>query len=174
VAILDAIRFSNRLLAQRPKNERKILVLISETKDDGSTASVDSVVRQLEASNTLIYSAAYSASPTESLLKTPTNEQSGVNLLAVFSAITRATKENVSKSVAQLSGGEYLPFTSEHDFETQLAKIGNHYFDQYLLSFQPKKPQPGQHALVVRLRDTDNVIIHSRTGYWVASTVQPE
>jgi VWFA-related protein len=169
-AILDAVRYSSRLLERCPKTDRKVILLMSETKDSGSETTESEVLRQIEAGNTMVYSMAYS-SMSDSLLGEPTNTQSSVNLLTVFSNIVKATKENVAKTLAQLSGGEYQSFGSERVFEDRIANINNHFFNQYLLSFQPKRPDPGQHTIQVGLRHPAGVNIYARTGYWVQGTV---
>jgi len=169
-AILDAIRYSSRLLERCSKTDRKVILLMSETKDSGSMTTESEVLRQIEASNTMVYSIAYS-SVTDSLFGEPQNTQSSVNLLTVFSNIVKATKENVAKTLAQLSGGEYLSFGSERVFEDRVANINNHFFNQYLLSFQPKRPDAGQHTIQVGLRHPAAVNVYARAGYWVQGTV---
>ncbi len=168
-AILDAIRYSSRLLARCPKTDRKVILLMSETKDSGSVTTESEVLREIEAGNTMVYSIAYS-SVADSLFGEPTNTQSSVNLLTVFSSIVKATRENVAKTLAQLSGGEYLSFGNARVFEDRVANISNHFFNQYLLSFQPKKPDPGQHSIQVGLRHPAAVNIYARSGYWVQGT----
>jgi VWFA-related protein len=168
-AILDAVQYATRLLATRPTMRRKVLLIISATKDEGSALTVEEVVRKIEASNILVYSVTYSAAELGSRLTEPNPAQSGVNLLNVFHALTRAARENAPKAVAEMTGGEYFEFGSKQELEDRLDRIGNHFFNTYLLSFQPKNPKPGQHMLTVRLREPAAVIIRSRTGYWAAA-----
>ena len=60
-AILDAIAFGIRQLNALPLRYRRAILLISETSDNGSQISLDSVVRAVGDSNTTIYSLAFSS-----------------------------------------------------------------------------------------------------------------
>ena len=60
-AILDALSYSARLLESRPANRRRVLLLISESRDHGSmTTTALDLVRQLAATNTLVGSLTFS------------------------------------------------------------------------------------------------------------------
>ena len=65
-----------------------------------------------------------------------------------------------------------MPFKSEMVFEDKMAEIANHVFNLYLLSFQPKDLQPGQHSLKVGLRFSSDSKIYARRGYWAAEQGQ--
>jgi len=166
-AVLDTIAYSITLLNSRATANRKVLVLVSGPNDDGSKAGTAEVLRQIERSNILIYSATYSqtaASKLGEILADPANHP--VNLLSVFSNLFRSAKENVPLTVAEMSGGEYLPFHDEKTLEQEFAGVDNHFFNQYLLSFTPKKLSSGQHSLRVVVSRQDAVVT-ARTGYWV-------
>jgi VWFA-related protein len=167
-AVLDAIAYSIALLDARPPTNRKILFIVSGANDDGSKATTPEIMRQIERSNVLIYSATYSqttASKVGETLADPTSHP--VNLLATFSGLLRSAKENVPKTVAQVSGGEYMPFHDEKTLEQEFAEVNNHFFNQYLLSFTPKKLSLGQHSLRVVVGNRGDVVVTTRTGYWV-------
>ena len=170
-AILDAITFSTRLLAARPKTHRKVLLVISETRDRGSSTSVEEVVRRLEGSNTLFYSSTYSP-VVDSLWTTPTSNTP--NFLNLFKILVQETKENVPKTLSQVSGGEFLPFKSEKAFEEKMTEISNHVFNLYLLSYKPRNLQPGQHTLRVRLRFNSDARVYARSGYWAAQETEAD
>lgn len=55
-AILDAVRCATGLLQQQPANLRRIILLLSQSQDDGSTSHTEDVVRSLAESGTTIYS----------------------------------------------------------------------------------------------------------------------
>jgi VWFA-related protein len=166
-AVLDAIAYSIGMLDSRAPANRKVLFLVSSANDDGSRASTPEVIRQIERSNILIYSAAYSQTAASKLGETLADPSDHpVNLLGIFSSLLRSAKENVPKTVAEMSGGEYLPFHDEKTLEQELAGVNNHYFNQYLLSFTPKKLSLGQHTLRVVV-DRGDVVVTARSGYWV-------
>lgn len=171
-AVLDAIAYSAQLLDSRPPSNRKVLFLVSGANDDGSRATIPEVMRQLERSNILIYSATYSQSTASKLgqdVADPSDHP--INLLGVFSDLVRSAKDNVPQTVAAMSGGEYLPFHDEKTLEQELAGVNNHFFNQYLLSFTPKKLSLGQHSLRVVVADRSDLVVTARTGYWVGETI---
>ena len=170
-AILDTISFCARRLAARPKNHRKILLIISETRDHGSTTPVEDVIRQLEASNTIVYSSTYSP-VLDSLWATPTNNTP--NFLNLFKLLVAEAKDNTPQTLSQVSGGEYLPFKSEKAFEDKMTDISNHVFNAYLLSYQPKNLAPGQHTLRVHLKFASDAKLYTRSGYWAAEQTTAE
>jgi hypothetical protein len=62
-AILDAVSSSVDLLKQEPKKRQRVLLLISETRDHGSKAKIDSVVAAIGQSDTVIYALGTTANP---------------------------------------------------------------------------------------------------------------
>lgn len=167
-AVLDAVAFSVQMLDARPAESRKVLLLVSGANDDGSRATIPEVMRQIERSNILIYSATYSQTKSAKIgqaIADPTEHP--VNLLGAITGLMRSAKENVPKTVAQMSGGEYLPFHDEKALEDELSDVNNHFFNQYLLSFTPKKLSPGQHSLRVAVAGHGDFVVTARTGYWV-------
>jgi VWFA-related protein len=171
-AVLDAISYSIRLLGSRPRANRKLLFLVSGANDEGSQATDSDVLRQIERSNVLIYSATYSQTTSSKIgeaFADPTDHP--VTLLGIFSSLLRSAKENVPKTVAEMSGGEYLPFHDEKTLEQGLTGVNNHFFNQYLLSFTPKKLSPGQHTLRVVVTSRGDVVVTARAGYWVSETL---
>ncbi len=167
-AVLDAVSFSVQMLDLRPAQSRKVLLLVSRANDDGSQATIPEVMRQIERSNVLIYSATYSQTKSSKIgqaIADPTEHP--VSLLGAITGLMKSAKENVPKTVAQMSGGEYLPFHDEKALEDELADVNNHFFNEYLISFTPKKLSPGQHALRVAVTGHGDFVVTARTGYWV-------
>lgn len=169
-AVLDAIAYSIHLLESRPAANRKVLFLVSSPDDDGSAAGAPEVMRQIERSNVLIYSATYSPTEASKLGQEMADPSAHpVNLLGIFSGLLRSAKENVPKTAAEMSGGEYLPFHDEKTLEQELAGVNNHFSNLYLLSFTPRKLSLGQHSLRVVVAGRSDLVVTARTGYWVGS-----
>ncbi len=173
-ASLDAIVYSTGLLEARPPTNRRVLFLICEPNDSGSAATIPEVIRRVERSNVLVYGAAYkpgTAAKMDKLGQTIVDPSSHpVNLFGIFSTLTKSAQENVPQTVAKMSGGDYYLFGDEKTLEDRMAKINNHFFNQYLLSFTPKKLSLGQHSLRVEIVGRDDVAVAARTGYWVDET----
>ena len=60
-AILDGLMFATGLLSKQPARYRRALLLLSETIDDGSQASLDDALKAIDDTNTAIYSFAFSS-----------------------------------------------------------------------------------------------------------------
>lgn len=170
-AIRDAVFAALGMLARRPPENRRIILLISETRDHGSrTVTVDNLVRQISASNTTIYSLAFSPSATQVI-----NDMHGVQTGPEFDFLTtlgyavNAIRHNTANAVANISGGEYLRFNSQRALEARITALTNHMHSQYLLSFQPRNPTPGYHTIQVRLRQPAHGAVRARTGYWASA-----
>jgi hypothetical protein len=84
--------------------------------------------------------------------------------LAIMSV--QALRENTSKTIAAMTGGEYELFKSHAGFESRMMEFANHLHSRYLLSFEPKDPHSGLHKVRVRLRRSENATVVARDRYW--------
>jgi VWFA-related protein len=167
-AILDTVGYSVKLLEDRPKDYRRVLLLISETRDHGSH-DVDArrLVEQIGTSNTLVLSVTFS--PSKALLLhdlTHNNENAGPDFLAPLLMAVQAMRKNVAREIALMSGGEYAPFTTERGFEDRVQEVAKHARNRYLLSFRPSDNTPGLHVLDVRLTRNLDARVVARASYW--------
>ena len=179
-AILDAVAYSVRLLARRPDDRQRVLLLISETRDHGSKfANLDEVVRLVGETNTIVYALPFSPYVSQQL-----DAVRGVNrdewnpafdFIEKLAAARQAVRKNAPKALAALTGGEYETFSTRKGFETDMTSFANHLHSRYLLSFQPKQPHPGLHQIRVRLRNpAPNETVLFRSSYWVADKVDSD
>lgn len=91
-----------------------------------------------------------------------------------FVAAIDGLKRNTAETVAKLTGGEYFHEKNVRSMEKSLLAISNHLPNRYVLSFRPQSPQPGFHALQLKLKNYDNLVVESRNGYWVEGDGSPE
>jgi VWFA-related protein len=183
-AILDAVNYSVKLLDGVPKNRKRVLLLISETRDHGShSATVDDVIKAIGNSNIVVYTLAFSPSKSNvldtlrgnnnpDLHPEQTEVHEGPDLLAPFLLAAQAMRKNTAKAIASLSGGEYQMFDSAKGFDARMTDFDNHVHSRYLLSFQPAQPQPGLHQLTVRVKSPGETTVLARGSYW-ATQSQP-
>ena len=183
-AILDAVSQSVKLLEGVPRNRKRVLLLISETRDHGShTANIDDVIKAIGNSNTVVYTLAFAPWKSNVLdtLRGNNNpdlhpEQTEVHndpdLFAPFILAVEAMRKNTAKEIASLSGGEYQMFYSAKGFDTQMNGFSNHLHSRYLLSFQPSKPHPGLHQLTVKVKEPANATVLARSSYWAQGNTQ--
>jgi VWFA-related protein len=168
-AILDSVGYAVKLLEERPKDYRRVLLLISETRDHGSRdMDAQRVVEQIGVSNTLVLSVTFS--PSKALLlhdmKDGGQSSSMADLLTPLMMAVQSMRKNVAREIALMSGGEYAPFTTERGFEARVQEVAKHARNRYLLSFRPKDETPGLHMLEVQLTRNLGARVVARTSYW--------
>ena len=180
-AILDAVSYAIDLLRQQPAGTERIILLLSQTHDEGRKARADAIVRRLGESNTLICSLTFS--PEKTWLKDqftkggqenpPYEFSPGIVLLHTFDLGTpllealKSVRGDTSAAIATLSGGESLPFGGKADLERNLAVLANHIPNRYTLTFQPATNEPGLHAIQVTvLHQSTPVSVKARSTYW--------
>ena len=168
-AILDTVGYSVKLLEDRPKDYRRVLLLISETRDHGShDVDAKRLVEEIGTSNTLVLSVTFSPSKALFLHDLTRNEEEAPapDLLAPLLMAVQAVRKNVAREIALMSGGEYAPFTTERAFEDRVQEVAKHARNRYLLSFRPSDNTPGLHQLDVRLTRNLGARVVARTSYW--------
>jgi VWFA-related protein len=174
-AIYDAVRFSIELLGKRPEDSRRVLLLISETRDHGSHAvKLDDAIAAISDSNAVVYTLAFSptgSSALDTLRGDPTRHHNPgggfIDFIRMMELARQAMRKNAPKSLASMTGGEYELFTSRKSFERLMTGFTNHLHSRYLLRFQPKDPKPGLHQVRLRLRRKGDYVILARSTYWV-------
>jgi hypothetical protein len=85
---------------------------------------------------------------------------------AMFLAAVDGMQKNVPKTVTRLTGGEYFVFHNQKGLEQELITLANHVPNRYVLSFQPKNPRAGPHALWLTLPGRPQFTINARETYW--------
>jgi VWFA-related protein len=173
-AIRDTIDFCVHLLERQPVERQRVLLLVSENRDHGShAAKTDQLVAAIGDSNTVVYALAFSPSWSQVLdTERGSNRDEAYgdappDIIGSLLMARNAMKRNVTKAVAEMTGGEYELFTSRKTFEHRLVDFNNHLHGRYMLSFAPQKPRPGLHQIRVRLKQpSSGISILSRTTYW--------
>jgi VWFA-related protein len=190
-AIFDAVNQGIDILSRQPPSERRILLLLSQTLDDGSANHPADVIRRLGENNITLYSVTFSPSktwlkdqftkPRHGLPPTVLEPNPGVTtpgrpvLVYGFDIGTplmmaiNAARSNAAAELARLSGGESFPFDNRHDFDNQLTQIANHIPNRYMLTFTPSSKQPGFHTLRVQIPGQPDLKISARPSYWLSS-----
>ena len=170
--IVDVVRFAANLLNKEPEGRRRLLLLVSETRDHGSHLStIDDAVAAVASSNTVVHVLAFSPSLSQVLDNARGSNSDewdrGTDLLAPILMARQAMRKNTARTIAQLTGGEYDSFPSRNAFEGRLVDFTNHMHSRYLLTFEPRRPHPGLHHIRVRLQEPrDGLTVLSRTAYW--------
>ena len=183
-AILDTVNYAVTLLESQPKEYRRVLLLISEERDHGSkhTKPVQ-LIKRIGESDVLVLSVSFSPGLAElaggmkgpyygqtTQAHTPTpglpEQTAAGNLLAPLAMLINAAKKNVTKEVAEMSGGEYTTFFSDKAFEGEIMRAARDARNRYLITFSPSDPTPGLHSIRVRTVEDYGARIVARANYW--------
>ena len=210
-AILDALDFGIGLLRNQPSAYRRTVLLFSETIDKGSETHIEDAIREIDDTNTAIYSFAFSSAktgveheaskipreggspymdepyaPGGCMSKDPNADLDAHGNRSVqaldcasdllpplrlarmmFIAASDGLKQNVPKSVARLTGGEYFAFSGADTLREDLITVSHDVPNYYVLSFRPQLPAPGLHALGLSLKEKPRLHWSTRKAYWV-------
>jgi VWFA-related protein len=168
-AILDTVSYGVDLLESQPKEYRRVLLLISEERDHGSThTKTEQLIEKIGRSDVLVLSVSFSPARAEFLhdMKDSGDERT-MNMMSPLIMLIQAFKKNVSKEVTHMSGGEYTTFTGDKGFEARVMDAAKHARNRYLLSFSPSNPTLGLHTLRVRTAQDYGARIVARANYWL-------
>ena len=167
-AILDTVGYSVSLLQDQPKEYRRVLLLISEERDHGSKHNkpVD-LIRLIGESDVLVLSVSFSPFTAELAHDATDNgEYRTLNMVSALMAALQALKKNLSKEIAQESGGEYATFFTDKKFEARVVSAARDARNRYLITFSPSDPTPGLHTIKVRTAQDYGARIVARANYW--------
>ena len=197
-AVDDAVMKGIGMLKNRPKDRRRILLLIAERRDKGSGSRVREVLEEAEFTNVVIYSLDIS-SVIAGLTGTPMpprppsipaeaqhspangdmtpniidqNYYTG-NYIPMFVDIFKSAKsifvEDAVVVFTRFTGGKEYSFISEKSLEKAIGGISQELHSQYLLSYTPNnQSEGGFHDIKVTV-NRPQLEIRTRPGYWVAS-----
>ncbi|MHB8302108.1 MAG: VWA domain-containing protein [Acidobacteriaceae bacterium] len=163
-AILDSIWYAVDMLKDEPKENLRVVLLLSETRDHGSRTPIKEVVRKVGRSNAIVYSMAFS--PSRGDLFDFAHMGGDANLLAPLKLAIEAVRKNAAAAVPRMTGGEYLRFNNGKQLDSEIGTLANQVHNRYMLSFQPSDATPGLHTLKVTLRRPLAVKVLARTDYW--------
>ncbi|HEY2039435.1 MAG TPA: VWA domain-containing protein [Edaphobacter sp.] len=171
-ATLDAVAWANSLLDERKDQNRHVILLISETRDHGSQKKPADVITSLGRTNTVVDAISFSPGKNEILSDLRYGGGSGPIGLLVMAV--NAAKKNAPRTLAELSGGEYINFTNQKNFDNGIHQLSNRIHNYYLLSFQPQAgangaPVDGLHSIRVKIPDYPDAKIGSRESYFSGS-----
>jgi len=182
VRMHDAVaKAVDMLIERKDRARRRVVILVSESRDHGSKTKFADLVTRIQESNIIVYPLTYSVYATAFTSKgaetfdsgKPVYNPNGGGLLAVFTELGAMGKQNSHEAFAKYTGGEQLRFTKLDGFEKVVSKIGEDLHSQYLLSFTPTSEsgndKPEFHKLEVRIQGHPEAVIRTRPGYWPSS-----
>lgn len=169
--LLDTAHDAIRELS-RHQRARRILLLISESRDRSSETDLGTVILAAQTENVTVYSATFSAFKTAMITKSPQPTPAGsaqVDILGGMIELGRLGKTKTTKALAEATGGATYSFTRLDALEKAIEQLGSELHSQYVLSFTPDSPKPGYHRLEVRITCEGKYNVRARPGYWVTA-----
>jgi VWFA-related protein len=178
VRMHDAVGQAIDMLSKRESSRRRVIIVISESKDHGSRVKLADLITRAQAANVIIYPMTFSAYLTSFTSKggetfdskRPVYDADPMGLMDMLKEIGALSKENSHEAFAKYTGGERLSFTRLAGLEQAVTRIGEDLHSQYLLSFVPAaSAQIAEfHKLDVRVSNHPDARIRTRPSYWPA------
>lgn len=171
--LLDAINEALRLLEERPKDHRRVILVVSEPKDRGSQAQMVDVLKRAQTASVTIFAVSFSATYTQFTSRdVPTSgadsQAGGTNIIAMLQELGRLGKEDTAAALARDTGGARWKFTRQAALEEAISQIGEEIHTQYLLAFQPVNAVGEEYrAIRVELPGRPELRLRTRPGYWI-------
>jgi VWFA-related protein len=192
----DAAMQGINMLKNRPSTRKRILLLISESRDYGSELHVRDVLTEAEFANVVVYSVNMShllASLTSTAqpprpdpippearhlpmgqIGTPTTDSQNTMgdwtpaLKEVFLAAKSIFIPNPLEVYTKYTGGREYSFMTQKTLEKAISDIGAELHGQYLLTYSPNdQNEAGFHEIEVRVQKP-GLKVRTRSGYWLA------
>jgi VWFA-related protein len=193
--MLDALHQALLMLDGRPAGRRRIVLMIAEKRDRGSTAKLPEVVERIQRLNATIYWLTYSPflEPFTVRPKTaedlkPEAERNKIRRGALcpcpddtpvpadlgpggwihgIGELIRLQQPDLSRLFTKTTGGRTLGFLKKSALERAIQLVSEEVHRQYILSFEPKGGEPGTfHAIRVTVKNRPELHVKTRDGYW--------
>ena len=172
VGTYDAVAYGNRILERAHAPGRRVILLVSETRDHGSLSKPAKTIEALNRSNTVVDAVAFSPARDEVTEDAKTADGATGGIVGLVLMAVQALRKNAPKEFARETGGEYINFSNEKGFDRSLNTLANRIHNGSQLSFVPHFPQgsdgaaPGLHALKGRVPKYPDAVIEHREAYW--------
>jgi len=187
---LDAIEAALHMLSNRGPGRRPILCVVAETRDRGSNAKLDEVVRDIEQQNVAVYWMSYSeflAPYTDRKVKTykdvedekdigkdtkkdetrVPDDSIPFDLLTGLVELSRLSKPNLCDLLTRITGASRIFSFTQKNMEHAIHAIGDEVHRQYIVSFVPPASTPGLfHRIRVEVKGRPELHVKTREGYW--------
>lgn len=196
----DAVMSAIQMLKSRPNTRRRVIMVVAENKNSGSTIGTREVLSEADFAQVTIYPIDISKVISE-LTSTPqpnrpnaippearpitngviqtstTDSQTNVgNWVPLFKDIFDIAKNvfvpNPLTVYAKYTGGQKYFFANQKDIEKAVSDIGATLHSEYMLTYTPNNmDEAGFHQIIVRVKHKDFKIT-TRDGYYLAGKPQ--
>ena len=171
------------LLKDRPPSRARILILIGQPIDNGSTYLLETLKQRLEAANVTVYTLTLpqvgKAFVSDNFtLEGPSSvvERGGFKASVDLGKLISVLRDKANAEaqtdpfslLANSTGGTQLFSRAQREFENAIASIGFQFRSAYQLSYTPTSTKPGYHVIRIEV-DVPGATVLSRPGYWRAA-----
>ena len=190
------------MLKNRPKERRRILILIGQNRDKGSDVPVREVLSAADFANVYVYSIdvsqLISALTSKAMPNRPSNlppGADGVNsqrgyintpttesqndfgnwvpaIVDIFNAVKGVFVPDPLDVYTRYTGGRQFSFTSQKKLEHDVAQLGEELHSQYLLTYSPNNQTEGGWHHIVVEVMRQGLRVRTRDGYYIAARPQ--
>lgn len=162
-AIKDAVAFGFRQLQGEPGRFRRVVLLLSQGRDLGSSTSSQSLLEQLGTSSTIVYSLRF---PGEETHAERVRETKHTSAMEVSKRTSQALDDQTAEEVASLTGGADYRFDDQRGFNSAMLEAVSDFHNGITLGFQPSRLEAGFHHIEVRI-DSPRLRVTARQAYWL-------
>lgn len=196
----DAAMKGVNMLRTRDKGRRRVLMLISETRDNGSEMHVRDVLTEAEFRDITVYAVEVSHILTSLTGKTEPPRPSAIPpearylpggtvgtqttdaqhnmgdyspiIKEIFTAVKAIFISNPQEVYTKYTGGREYSYMTQRGLQKAIADIGEEIHSQYLLTYLPNNSaDAGYHEIEVRVLKP-GLKVTTRPGYWSAAKPQ--
>jgi VWFA-related protein len=189
------------MLRRRPDDHRRVMILLSESRDQGSGMKMRDVLTAQEFANITVYPVDISHLVTSltskvepnrpdpippggehlpnGMVMTPTLQAQQTQLgnytpiiKEIFTAVKAIFVDNPLEVYSKYTGGREFPFYSQRGLEQAISQIGQDLHSQYILTFRPTDLSEGGYHTIKVTVDKPGMKIWTREGYWMAAKPQ--
>ena len=173
--LIDAVVEGVKMLDTRPPNNRRVMLILSESRDRGSKSKLSEAIELAQRAGVTVYPATYSVQGS-SFISKPSDSppmpggDNNVDLLGGAIELGRIGKTNAAAALARSTGGHHLAFLTLASLEKVISRAGEEIHSQYLLSFTPtSSKKEGFHQIQVAIPSRPDAVIRVRPGYYPAT-----
>ena len=170
--LIDAVAEGVKMLDTRSPNNRRVMLILSESRDRGSKTKLTDAIEQAQRAGVAVYAATYSVQGS-TFLSSPSTSPSmpggdgNLDILGGALELARIGKANVADALARTTGGRHLSFLTLESLENVISRAGEEIHSQYLLSFTPTPSgKDGFHQIQVAIPSHPDAVVRVRLGYW--------
>jgi Ca-activated chloride channel family protein len=147
-ALRDAVRVAEQYLREQATRDRRVLLVVTDGKDNASQATLRQIQVESERSETTVF---------------------GIGLFADDSSSSRQGRRELEDLTARTGGVAYYPATPDQ-VETAALDLAKQIRQQYTLGYTPTNPRPDGsyrtiHVQAMTRGPAEHLSVRTRSGY---------